>query len=104
MKISNSTPNYINQTYANQTKPASAQNQKSFKSAEEAAAGQPSDSINLSTRTKDLQKISSALETPSVERQKYVSDIKEKVESSQYNVNVEAVAQKMAQNFIDEII
>lgn len=104
MKISNTTPNYINQTYAKQVKPAAAQNQQSFKSAEEAAAGQTTDSINLSTRTKDLQKIAGALETPDVERQKYVSDIKQRVEANTYEVNADAVAEKMAQSMIDEII
>jgi len=39
MKISNGTPNYINQTYTNPANVAASQNQKSEKTAEEAANG-----------------------------------------------------------------
>ncbi len=98
MKISNTTPNYINQTYANQTKGA-AQNLKSPKAAEEGLT----DSINLSSRTKDLQKISKAMETDSTERDKFVSDIKLQVENDQYNVNAEKVAEKIVGAFMDEL-
>ncbi len=98
MKISNTTPNYINQTYANQTNGA-AQNLKSPKAAEEGLT----DSINLSSRTKDLQKISKAMETDSTERDKFVSDIKLQVENDQYNVNAEKVAEKIVGAFMDEL-
>lgn len=105
MKISNTTTNYINQTYANQTN-AAAQNEKTFKAAEEAAAAKATDSINLSARTRELQKIAGALETPDAEREKYVADIKQKVDSGTYDLNVDAVAEKMAKSLgrIDEII
>ncbi|MCP3874812.1 MAG: flagellar biosynthesis anti-sigma factor FlgM, partial [Desulfobacteraceae bacterium] len=58
MKISNSTPNYINQTYANQANNAANQNVNQQKTADEAQT----DSLNLSDRTKDLQKIASAID------------------------------------------
>ena len=104
MKISNGTPNYINQTYTNPANAAASQNQKSEKTAEEAANGTKTDSINLSGRTKDLQKISTAMETDPVDREKYVADIKQKVETNQYNVNAETVADRILDSHINEIV
>ncbi|MBU1341072.1 MAG: flagellar biosynthesis anti-sigma factor FlgM [Proteobacteria bacterium] len=103
MKISNSTPNYINQTYANQANTAASQNVKSQKTADEAANETLTDSINFSGRTKDLQKISKAMETEPADRQKYVADIKQKVETNQYNINAETVAEKMVGSLMNEI-
>lgn len=91
MKIANSTPNYINQTYTSQSNAAANSNQKPQPPAEE----KPTDSINLSGRTRELQKISKALETEPAEREQLVADIKNKVENNQYNMNAEKVADKM---------
>lgn len=102
MKISNGTPNFINQAYTNPANAAAGQNLKSEKTAEEAANGTPADSINLSGRTKDLQKISTAMETDPVDREKYVADIKQKVETDQYNVNAETVAEKIVGHFMNQ--
>ncbi|RLC01098.1 MAG: flagellar biosynthesis anti-sigma factor FlgM [Deltaproteobacteria bacterium] len=102
MKISNGTPNYINQTYTNPANAAASQNQKSEKTAEEAANGTKTDSINLSGLTKDLQKIATAMETDPVDREKYVADIKQKVETNQYNVNAETVAGKIVGSFMNQ--
>ncbi|MCD4678553.1 MAG: flagellar biosynthesis anti-sigma factor FlgM [Desulfobacula sp.] len=99
MKISNSTPNYVNQTYANQANNAATQNLKSQKTADDTLT----DSINLSGRTKDLQKISTAMDTESVDRKKYVADIKLQVENNQYNINAQTVAEKMAGYLMNEI-
>ena len=92
MKISNSTPSYINQTYANQANKTADQN---LKSQQPPADEGLKDSINLSGRTQDLQKVTKALETEPSDRKQYVADIKQKVESNQYNVNAENVAEKM---------
>jgi len=105
MKIPNSTPNYINQIYTNQANNAAGQNLKSQKTADEAANETFTDNINLSDRTKDLQKISKAMETEPVERQKFVSDIKQKVETNQYNINAETIAEKIVDgSLMDEIV
>ena len=98
MKISDTTPNYINQTYTNQTNTAGGQNPNTLKSTEDAQT----DSINLSPRTKDLQQISKALDTEPVDRQKLVADIKLQVENDQYNVNAEQVAEKIVGSFMNE--
>lgn len=99
MKISNSTPNYINQTYANQANNAANQNAAQQKTADEAQT----DSLNLSGRTKDLQKIAAAIDTQPTDRKQYVADIKQQVETDQYNVNAETVAEKMVGSLMDEI-
>ncbi len=91
MKISNSTQNYINQTYANQTNPAANS------SAKLAKPGDPlkTDSLDISQTTRDLQKISAAMDTEPMERTKQVADLKRQVQAGQYTVNAEQVAEKM---------
>ncbi len=101
MKISNSTPNYINQTYTNQATNAANQNPKTQKPADETET--LTDSINFSDKTKDLQKVASAMETDPTDRKKYVADIKQQVESEQYNLNAESVAEKMVGSLMNEI-
>lgn len=96
MKISNTTPNYINQTYTNQAN-AAAQNLKSPKPAEDGLT----DSINLSGKTQDLQRIAKALDSDATDRQNLVADIKQRVENNQYNVNAEKVAEKIVGAFMD---
>ena len=97
MKISNTTPNYINQTYAGQISNTANQNLKSQKPANEI-----SDSINFSDQTKTLQKIDKAMETEPADRKKYVADIKQKVDTGQYNINAEAVAEKIVGSFMNQ--
>ncbi len=95
MKISNTTPNYINQAYAGQMSNTANQNLKSQKPADEIT-----DSINLSDETKLRQKISIAMENEPVERKKYVADIKQQVETNQYTVN----AKKIVGSIWDQIV
>lgn len=97
MKISNTTPNYINQTYAGQMNNAANQNLKSQKPADEIT-----DSINFSDETKLLQKLSKAMESEPADRKKYVADIKQKVETNQYNINAENVAEKIVGSLMDQ--
>lgn len=99
MKISNSTPNYINQAYGNQTNNSTNQSLKSQKNSDEVLA----DSINLSNRTKDLQKISKAMDIKPVDREKYVADIKQQIETNQYDVNADTVADKMVGHLMNRI-
>ncbi|OGR52584.1 MAG: flagellar biosynthesis anti-sigma factor FlgM, partial [Desulfobacula sp. RIFOXYB2_FULL_45_6] len=97
MKISNTTPNYINQTYTGQMNNPANQNLKPQKPADEIT-----DSINFSDETKILQKISKAMESEPSDRKKYVADIKQKVETDQYNVSAETVAEKMVGSLMDQ--
>lgn len=101
MKISNGTSNYINQAYINPANAAS-QNLKSEKTAEETAKETPTDRIDFSGLTRDLQKISAAMETDPADREKYVADIKQKVETNQYDVNAETVAEKLVGSFMNQ--
>ncbi len=99
MKISNSTPNYINQAYVNQTNTPATQELKSQKDTEEVVT----DSINFSNRTKDLQKISKAMEAEPLDREQYVADIKQKIETNQYDMNAETIAEKMVGSLMNQI-
>ncbi len=100
MKISSSTQNYINQTYANQANSvANTQTPKTEKPADEAA----SDSINLSPTTRDLQKISAAMDTEPTDRATLVADLKQQVQANQYTVNAEQVAEKMIGSLMNEL-
>jgi negative regulator of flagellin synthesis FlgM len=99
MKISNSTPNYINQVYGNKANNPVNQVLQSQKHNDETLT----DSINLSSRTKDLQKISKAMDIETVDRQKFVANIKQQVETNQYNVNADTVAEKMVGALMNEI-
>ncbi len=96
MKIS-TTQNYIN-PYANQTSSA-AQTPKTEKPYDEAA----SDSINLSPTTRDLQKISAAMDTEPADRATLVADLKQQVQANQYTVNAEQVAEKMIGSLMNEL-
>ena len=98
MKISNT--NYINQTYTSQTGKQAAQ--QTGKPAEE-VANTTTDSIKLSSTTRDMQKIAAASESTSPEREKRVQDLKAQVQSNQYTVNADQVAEKMIGHILNEV-
>ncbi|WDP89600.1 MAG: flagellar biosynthesis anti-sigma factor FlgM [Desulfobacter sp.] len=95
MKITNTPPTYINQTYANQSN--RTVKSKALKS------DVKTDSINLSSTTRDMQKISAASQTDPENRIKKVEELKAKVQSNQYSVNADQVAEKMLGHFLDEL-
>lgn len=99
MKITNT--NYINQTYTSQTGKQAPQ-QQTNRPAEETAGG-PTDSIKLSSTTRDMQKIAAASESTSPEREKLVQDLKAQVENNQYTVNAEQVAEKMIGHIFNQV-
>jgi len=100
MKI-NSTQQYINQSYAannaNTTAKTTAEQGKQ-------AEDPPSDSINLSTTTRDLQKISIASAEEPKDRAQTVEDLKQQVQSNLYTVNAEQVAEKMIGSIMNEVV
>jgi negative regulator of flagellin synthesis FlgM len=104
MKIANSTPHYINQAYTNPANTAANQNLKSQKTADLVVNETKTDSISFSDRTKDLQKISKAMETDPADRKNYVADIKSKVETGQYTMNAETVAEKMVGSVLNGMV
>jgi flagellar biosynthesis anti-sigma factor FlgM len=100
MKISNPTQNYINQTYANQVNPASTSPTKMETPGEEPAA----DSLNISQKTRELQKISAAMDTAPTDRTTLVADLKQQVQAGQYNINAEQVAEKMVGSLMNGLV
>ncbi|HKL00684.1 MAG TPA: flagellar biosynthesis anti-sigma factor FlgM [Desulfotignum sp.] len=93
MKISGPTNNLIQHTsYANQANPAATNiRAKTDRQPEETKT----DNIDLSAKTRDLQRISQAMETEPIDRTQLVSDIKNQVQTNQYTINAEKIAQKM---------
>ena len=104
MKISNASQNYINQSYTNAANTAKSgtagKSGGQKKPAEETVAR---DSINLSSTTRDLQRISAASETEPAGRAQMVQDLKDQVQTNQYTVNAEQVAEKMIGSIMDEL-
>jgi len=88
MKISNH--NNIIAQYASKAMPAAVP-AKTGRQADELQ----SDTIKLSDTTRDLQKISQAMEAEPADRKKQVSDLKDQVQAGLYNVNAQTVAEKM---------
>lgn len=94
MKISNNTLNYINQSYTN---PAGTAAKSSAGAGPKPQTGDPkvTDSIELSSTIRDLQKISAAAAQDPEGRTERVAELKRQYQTDQYNVNAEAVAEKM---------
>ena len=101
MKISNSTINYINQAYSH-LKPNTGE--PSAPKPEKTSSEAMGDSINLSDRTKDLQKIEKALDIDPAARQELVTRLKESVRQGQYTVDAGKIASGMAGTFMNELI
>ncbi len=101
MQISNSTPDYITQTYTNQV--ANTQSKAEKPAVEPDAAEVKTDRINLSETTRDLQKISQAMETEPNERTERLQEIKDQIQAGQYNINAEQIAEKMIGSIMNEM-
>jgi len=96
MKISNT--NYIRQPYANSPAAKAEKGQAP-------ASGIAGDSINLSSTTRDMQKIAAASESDTENRAKLVQDLKQKVQTNQYTINAEQIAEKMfTGSFTHEVV
>lgn len=100
MKISGPTPNYIQQTYSQQNNQQAANDPSKTGATNEDNRG---DSINLSERTRDLQKISQNLEVQPPEREQQLAKLKDQVQAGQYNVNAEQVAEKMIGSIMNQL-
>ena len=101
MKIT-STQQYINQNYAANNANANTTANTSADQGKQ-SGGSPSDSINLSSTTKDLQKISAASVEDSKDRTQMVEDLKQQVQSNQYTAKAELVADKIIGSSMNEV-
>lgn len=101
MKISNTNSNYINQTYTSQV--GKQGTQPAPRPVEETSGTAATDSINLSSTTRDMQRIAAASETTSPEREKLVQDLKAQVQNNQYSVNPDQVAEKMIGHILNQV-
>ena len=101
MKIPRSTLNYM--PYTNQANPsANGTTSANGTNMEKAAEGNKTDSLNISPKTRELQKISASMDSQPADRGKIVTNLKEQVQANQYNVNAEQVAERIMGDIIDE--
>ena len=102
MKIISSLSHYINQSYA-----ANNANTNTTANTSADQGKQPeetlTDRINLSSTTKDLQKISAASAEEPKDRARMVEELKQQVQSNQYTVNAEQVAEKMIGSIMNNV-
>ncbi|MFN2357279.1 MAG: flagellar biosynthesis anti-sigma factor FlgM [Desulfotignum sp.] len=101
MKIPSSITNYINTSYANQANPAATNIQP--KNARQTTEPK-SDQIDLSEKTRKLQQISRAMETEPADRTQLVSDIRAQVQTNQYTINAEQIAEKMIGSIMNDLV
>ena len=98
MKINTPNQNFINPyTSAAARQKAASQPPQETRASEEPVT----DSINLSSTTRDLQKIAMAMDNPQTDREQRIQDLKQQVQTDRYTVNAEAVAEKMIGSIID---
>ncbi len=99
MKITNANTNLVNQAY---TIPVN-RNQNKIPDKEKTDKQTIVDSVSLSTGTKDLQKVFTAMEVEPKDRNARVAALKNEVIQGQYTVNAEKVASKMAGYLLNEL-
>ncbi len=105
MKISNSTTNLVNQAYANNVAHQNAANANAkLEKGKEINPSANSANVDFSDRTKDLQKISQALENEPVAMSEKVNKIKQEINENRYNLDADKVADKMVGSLLDKII
>ncbi len=102
MKVTGYPQNYINQTYSKPTHNDRSVDQGGVKKDNNKPA-ESTDSITLSQTTLDRQKIDSNMDAAQPDRQNQIEAIKEQVQSGQYNVNANQVAEKMVGFYMDDL-
>ena len=99
MKISIQNPSIVKQTYGNQKTAAPLSSDK-----KKGTGGTRNvDNVNLSSGTKDLQKIQQTMEKEPVGRADRIAALKEQIELGKYTVDADKVAEKMTGFFLDKI-
>ncbi|OQY00672.1 MAG: flagellar biosynthesis anti-sigma factor FlgM [Desulfobacteraceae bacterium 4572_130] len=100
MEITNPKTNLINQTYSSKT---SDKIKKENSNIKEETGQRDSDKVNLSNRTKDIQKIFTAMDNnvENKERATRIANIKEDVQANKYKVDAEKIAEKMVKFLMD---
>ena len=101
MKISGSTPNYINQSYASQSNSVTKINLEQKKGPSPDPIKQ--DSLSFSEKTRELAKINQSLDQVPTDREKKIADLKEQIQNNQYKVQAEQLAEKMLNSVMDDL-
>ena len=100
MEITNSKTNLINQTYSSKT---NDKIKKENSNIEEETGQRDNDKVNLSNRTKDIQKIFMNMDNNIEEKERAtrISNIKQDIQADKYKVDAEKIAEKMVESFMD---
>jgi len=100
MKISTQNPNIIKQTYGGKL-PTTQQISSDKKSQTKGTTNV--DNVNLSSSTRDLQKIEQAMDIEPGGRANRIAALKQEIESGTYKVDSEKIAEKMTGFFLDKM-
>lgn len=108
MKIDDKLLNYEVNKYLSQTSPKAAENVDEKPPAENQKVEETNRTdqdaiVSISQASREAQQIQGVLETTPEVRADKVSALKEKIESGQYEIDNEAVADKLVDSFINEI-
>jgi len=108
MKIDDKLMNYEVSKYVSQTSPKAAEkiDEKPIaenQNVEETNRTDQDAIVSLSQASREAQQIQGAIENAPEVREEKVSSLREKIESGQYKVDNEAVADKLVESFINEI-
>ena len=101
MKISGSTPNYINQSYASQSNSVTKINLEQKKGHSPDPIKQ--DSLSFSEKTRDLARINQNMDQSPTDREKRIADLKEQIQNKQYDVQPDQLAEKMLNSVMDDL-
>lgn len=100
MKISVQNPNIVKQTYGG--KQTTAQQISSDKK-NQTTGSTNVDNVNLSSSTKDLQRISQAMDIEPGGRANRIAALKQEIDGGTYKVNADKIAEKMTGFFLDKM-
>lgn len=104
MKISESNINIGQQAYAKEVESARPQEVQPGKAEQTEKKNVIEDKVSLSTDAKDMQVALNAIEEAPEVREEVVQDIKKEVESGNYKIDSDKIADKIAGSNIDEIV
>jgi len=109
MKIDDKLMNYEVSKYASQSSPKASENIEKKQVAEnqkveETNRAEGDAIVSLSQASKEAQQIQAAIKNEPDVRAEKVAALREEIESGRYKVDNEAVADKLVDSFIDEIV
>ena len=91
---------YINKSALNEAKKIAEKNHTTEGAQDEAKEGAI---VDLSQRSKDIQKVQDVIQTEQEIRLEKVKAIKQRVENGEYEIDFDGTAEKIVKSFLDEM-